>query len=104
MARLALSWKYCRYWRVTNVGHATFVIPSFAHFVLWATPISPPSGLHMSFLNGLHPKSNFLAIYAARLPLDIPVKGAGTLSLIVTPGDDTNGSDHAIWADAYLTK
>jgi hypothetical protein len=25
-----------------------------------ATPISPPSGPHMSFLNGLHPKSNFL--------------------------------------------
>ena len=41
---------------------------------------------------------------AARLPLDIPVKGAGTLSLIVTPSDDTNGGDHASWADAYLTK
>ena len=26
----------------------------------WVTPFSPPSGPLMSFLNGLHPKSNFL--------------------------------------------
>ena len=39
-----------------------------------------------------------------RPPLDIPVDGAGLLTLIVTDGGDSNGGDHASWADAYLTQ
>lgn len=38
-----------------------------------------------------------------RKPLSIPVKDAKTLTLIVTDAGDTNGGDHASWADAYLT-
>lgn len=37
-------------------------------------------------------------------PLDIPVKGTQTLTLIVTDADDGGGGDHASWADAFLTK
>ena len=37
-------------------------------------------------------------------PLDIPVKGAKTLTLKVGDGGDGNGGDHASWADAYLEK
>lgn len=37
-------------------------------------------------------------------PLDIPVKDAKELTLIVTDAGDTNGGDHASWADAYLEK
>jgi dienelactone hydrolase len=40
--------------------------------------------------------------YKAR-DLSIPVKGAVTLTLIVTDGGDGKGGDHASWADAYLT-
>jgi len=36
--------------------------------------------------------------------LDVPVKGAKTLALIVTNGDGHGGGDHASWADAYLTR
>ncbi len=39
--------------------------------------------------------------YQARA-LDIPVKGAKTLTLIVTDGGNGAGGDHAAWADAYL--
>ena len=35
---------------------------------------------------------------------DISVQGATNLTLIVTDGGDTNGGDHADWADAYLMK
>ncbi len=35
--------------------------------------------------------------------LTIPVKGAKTLTLIVTDGGNGPGGDHACWADAYLT-
>jgi alpha-L-fucosidase 2 len=37
-------------------------------------------------------------------PLDIPLSGAKTLTLIVTDGGDGRGGDHASWADAYLCK
>lgn len=37
-------------------------------------------------------------------PLDIPVKGAKTITLKVGDGGDGNGGDHASWADAYLEK
>ncbi len=39
-----------------------------------------------------------------REPLDIAVKGAGTLSLVVTEADGDRGGDHASWADAHLLK
>jgi acetyl esterase/lipase len=37
-------------------------------------------------------------------PLDIPVVGARTLTLIVTDAGDGGGGDHASWAEAYLVK
>jgi dienelactone hydrolase len=40
---------------------------------------------------------------AERKPVDIDIAGAKTLTLIVDSLDD-RGGDHAIWADAYLTK
>mgnify|MGYP003705853379 FL=1 len=35
-------------------------------------------------------------------PLNLPVSGANTLTLIVTDGGDGLGGDHASWAEAYL--
>lgn len=40
----------------------------------------------------------------SRPSLDLPIKGAKTLTLIVTTADGDPGGDHASWADAYLTK
>lgn len=37
-------------------------------------------------------------------PLDLPLRGAKVLTLIVTDGGDGRGGDHASWGDAYLRK